>query len=263
MQVVLFNLKNNYVSNILASIAIVISVIVLIRDCAQDRRVAELGYVTNAVQFRPNLKIISKPIVSIQFRSEIPVNELLSRQSTDTINSPTTINVTAEIKLINTGNAKANIFSYMWKDTVTGDEKIRQILLNKKKRTDLIQLVSNEDFYKIIDLSAGETKTIEVKQDIENIPNDTFVLHFLFLYKSETDALFDTYYWARYSLGNIIVKPEIVTIDGKSVLRPNFGNKQIQDIIVLVDDNSSTKMYSQKQSKDIIRFLSQAKNRNN
>jgi len=254
--------KRDVVIVFLSSIAIIISIITFIRDCSQDRRIAELGYITNAVQFRPNLKVIDKPIVDIQFRSEIPVSELLSHQSTDTIDTPTTINVTAKIELINTGNTKAHIFSYMWKDTVAGDEKIRQILLNKKKRTDLIQFVSNKDFYKIIDLSAGDTKIIEVNQDIENIPNDTFVLHFLFLYESETDALFDTYYWARYAFGNIIVKPEMVKVNGKSVLRANIGKKRIQDIIVLVDDNSSTKIYSQKQSKDIIRFLSQQANKN-
>jgi hypothetical protein len=244
----------------LTCLAIVVSIIVVIRGCSQDKRIADLKYITNAVQFRPYLKLAEKPVVTCKLFPEIP-RDLLSHKATDTVDIPATLSITSNIKLINTGNTIAHVFSIMWKDTIAGDVNIRNILTDKKKRANLIEIKPNENFFKTMDLSAGDTTIIKIDHDVAFIENDTFVLHFVFLYESEADALFDTYYQVRYALGNIIYKPEVVNIDGKPVLRFNFDKKQLHDFLVLVDDNTSTKTYSHQQSKDIIRFLTQYVNR--
>jgi len=252
------NLKKLTLSDILAAVAILISVVVLIRDCSQNAQINELTYRTNATQFRPNLKVCEKPnLIDFQLRSKMAVKDFFPRVTQDTIDTPATLRVTVSLKLTNIGNAVAHISSIVWVDTVSGEDQIRRMLLDKNARPDSLQAGSLNRYFTPMDLSTGDTTTIELKRDIEFIDRQAFTLHFLFLYENETGALFDTYYWARYQLGEIIYQPQVGMINGNPAVRIIYNRKQFREFLKFLDDHSSTKVYTQEQSENIIKYLSE------
>ncbi|MBI3125597.1 MAG: hypothetical protein HYZ10_14465 [Ignavibacteriales bacterium] len=238
--------------NITATLSILISVIVLMKDYYQNERITQISYLSSAAQFRPNLKIAGNLKTSI--------SALMSKgQGTDSLGAreiPAILPVSIKMKCVNVGNSIARVITTFLTNTKTGDDKLRMLLTDSKNRQNELIPVPFNNFYKTQDLSSGDTISIETAHMVTSFQHERITLHFLILYENEMGALFDTYFWAQFEVGPFILRASTTFINGKkdvvySALMPSDGVE-----LKLIDSHSSTQMYSQENAKYILDYLS-------
>ena len=127
-------------------------------------------------------------------------------------------------------------------DTVSGEPKLRHAFTGTSSQDmHFRNLVSTNEFYDKLSIAPGTEYSEEFSKVIEGINDGVFVVHFYILYSNGLSNLYDTYYWARYS-----IKPsggEVV--DGKAMI----DKKSILSSIKAIDTHTDFYMYSKKEAK--------------
>ncbi len=237
-------------------ISLIFSSIALIRGCSQDKKIEELNYTSKALEFRPCLDVIGSPeIDSFELASEkMPVSKLYESRS-DTIDIRSFLTIHAKLKVTNVGNSRARVYAFAWQDTLSGEPKIRELLLDKKAREKGIKVSPFLDYFWLREVRPGDTTSFVVSHTVRFIEKNKFTMHFLFLYENESHVLYDTYYWARYTTTPIVVKPEFVVINGQLTQHMLLDKNQLTKYLELHEHNTSSKVYSREEAEDILRFL--------
>jgi len=240
--------------------AVIISLIslsiTLIRGCSQDKKIEELNYANKAVEFRPCLEVIGNPeIISVEFASEkMPVSKFYESHS-DTIDIPSFLTMNAKLRLVNTGNSRAKVYASFWQDTLSGDPKIRDLLLDKKARAKKIRATPVLDYFWLKEVRPSDTVSFDMSDTVRFVEGNKFTIHFLLLYENESHVLYDTYYWARYIADPIVVELDPVVINGKISQTMTLDKNELEKYLKLHDHNSSSRIYSGKEAEDILKFL--------
>ena len=230
-----------------------------IRNCSQNKKIEDLDYTSKALQFRPMLDVIGNPeITSSEFTTDkITVSDLLNTQENmDSIRDiGATIKINAKLNFVNKGNAIAKISEIIWCDTLSGSDEIRKYLFNKKLREEMFKEYPDSDYYKITDVSPGDTCVFNISRSVVFVSDEKFTLHFLLLYHNEAGSFFDTYYWARYIIKPIIYKNEFAYINGKLAYRLICDRAQFKECLKIYDHHISWRAYSKDESKDISEYI--------
>jgi len=246
----------DWVSLFAVLISLIFSSIALIRGCSQDKKIEELNYTSKALEFRPCLDVIGSPeIDSFELASEkMPVSKLYESRS-DTIDIRSFLTIHAKLKVANVGNSRARVYAFAWQDTLSGEPKIRELLLDKKAREKGIKVSPFLDYFWLREVGPGDTTSFDVSHTIRFVEENKFTMHFLFLYENESHVLYDTYYWALYITNPIVVKLGPVVAIGKLTLIRALDKNQFEKYLKLHDHNSSSKIYSREEAEDILGFL--------
>jgi hypothetical protein len=252
-------IKKIKLSDWLSAAAIVLAIIVFVRDCSQNKRIEELGYISNALQFRPILQVLGSPrIYSYEIQSDrvaLP-NFSTAPESTDSIQDiNASLRIHAKLRFVNAGNAIANVYAFVWADTSSGSPMIRADLLNRTLREQRFVPSPDTDYFYIKDIRPGDTCDFQIAHDVRFFIEQKFTMHFLLLYGNEAGGLFDTYYWARFTTMPILWKAEFAIIDGKLAYRVGVDRKQLREFLTLCDQNISWKVYSKADAEDVLSFI--------
>ncbi len=237
-------------------ISLIFSSIALSRGCSQDKKIEELSYIDRALEYRPCLDVIGSPeIDSFELASEkMPVSKLYDSRS-DTIDIHSFLTIHAKLKVVNVGNSRARVYAFTWQDTLSGEPKIRELLLDKKARKKGIKVSPFLDYFWLREVRPGDTTSFVVSHTVRFVEENKFTMHFLFLYENESHILYDTYYWARYTMNPIVVKPELIVINGPLTQHMLLDKNQLAKYLELHEHNTSSEVYSRKEAEDIMRFL--------
>jgi len=240
--------------------AFLLGIVSFVRDCSQDISIEESNYMNMAMKFRPDLKVVNSPeIISFELAStdKISVSEFYDSQS-DTIDIHSSLTIKAKLNLVNVGNARAKVYAFGRMDTLSGDPKIRELLLNKKGREHSMKFAPISDYFWIKDVKPDDTTCFNLSHAIKFIEDSKFTVHFIFLYENDVGVLYDTYYWANYTSTPLVLKlPEKGLMDtkGNLIFTSKVDKSQVKEFFKLSDQNISSKIYSKKEAEDILKFL--------
>jgi len=252
-------LKKIKLSDWLSAAAIALAIIVFVRDCSQNKKIEELGYVSNALQFRPLLQVLGTPrIYSYEIQTDrVALPDFSAApESTDSIQDITaSLRIHARLLFVNAGNAIANVYAFIWADTSSGSAIIRADLLNRTLREQRFIASPDTDYFYVKDIRPGDTCDFQIAHDVRFLTEQKFTMHFLLLYSNEAGGFFDTYYWARFTAIPIVWKTEFAIIDGKLAYRVGIDRKQFREFLTLCDQNTSWRVYSKAEAEDILSFI--------
>jgi hypothetical protein len=246
------------ISNIIQAAAVVTALVLgivnLIRGCAQDDLLQNLGFQNTSLQHRPLVKVLRSPeIVDFNFRGEktFAIKDLQPKKDSAirTLVLPSELTVRFRLTLANVGTALAKIYLIASMDTTTGEDRIRQVLRSlQADKTD-------SSFFHNLELSQGDTTQYEFERTIQFFSNDKFTVHIFFLYANDFNSIYDTYYWARYRQKPVeaLVKSEILA--GQLVFRTIQSGPRRSDVLTLDTTNFSSKAYSREESIQIMEQL--------
>lgn len=248
------------ISVVIAFISMGLSFFTFLRGCSQESKIMDLS-----LRFRPILKIAAKPhISSFQLHSNpISIKQLQSdaveNDSISTaVNLPCTLSIRTKLRITNSGNSLAKLCAIIWTDTLSGSEKIRDILCKRKPGENTAFILSGSDYFDKKEILSGDTTDFEIEQTIQYEQDNSFTMHCVFLYEGENGVLYDTYYWAKYKANPIYIKPLFSEINGKPYLRLVYPKiYTMHELLVLQNENSSYKTYSKNEGNDILTFLKQ------
>ncbi len=154
----------------------------------------------------------------------------------------------------NTGNEASKIIGHILIDTVIGEDFIRKAISDKKFMKHYepreLQVYS---FYEDIDMAPGDTVKIRLRPRIEYPEQTQFVLHYLMLYYNDYRVLYDSYFWFRFNLGELIIKD--LSIYNDTIMRITVNKEQFKNLVKYQDSNMTSKMYSKKEMRRVLRNL--------
>lgn len=239
----------------LTSLAIIISVISLVYSSSQDRKIRKIQYELNAISYKPIVNVDSVEIVSFNedLDSAVFVGEL--NDSTGLINIYSNIHANVIFHLKNIGNTNATIIAALCVDTISGDDKLRELFF--KEGAKMILDSTNNDFYQFRQLQPNDVDKMQFETEIKFVKNETFAIHFLIFYENDLDILYDSYYWAKFQKRTLITRMRPINERGKdNKLQMVMDKKQSVDF---VDDNIAYKTYSKMEKKEFDRITDKYK----
>lgn len=220
--------------NIVSPITVVLFVILFNRDSETNRRLTDISYKVNATQFRPIIKFVGSPKLivrdSLQLHGTYKKKRLILDSTLYQKADSVFVDLDIYFRIANTGSAIAKLHSLVQSsDSIAGSRSLRGKLLSKAFQHDRDSLSY---------IFPGDTLTI-YKHIYAEVMDDSFTLHFFMLYENETDALYDTYYWAQYRMGILNRIKAYPNNTVRFVLIKNHDQN-----VYLVKDYLSTNLYS-------------------
>jgi hypothetical protein len=254
-------LKKIKLSDWLSTGALILAIVVFVRNCSQNKRIEDLDYNNKALEYRPLLEVVGNPqITSVGIAGE---KKFATRYLLDTtqnpdrfVDIPCSLTVETKLCIVNSGTSLAEVYAYTWEDTLSGGPQLRNRLLDKKLREHGFVLSPTTDYFSIQDIKPGDTSYFNLSHTAHFVKDNAFTMHFLVLYMNEVGSLYDTYYWARYDATPITSKLEVLAINNKPVaIRSITPRRQLLEFLKLRDHNMSWKTYSKTETEDIIDFF--------
>ncbi len=248
--------KSNKINIGLTSLAIIISVISLVYSSSQDRKIRKIQYDLNAISYKPIINVDSIEIVSFNenFDSAVFVGGL--NDSTGLINVYSNINAKVIFYLKNSGNTNARIKAALCVDTISGDDKLRELFF--KEGAEMILDSTNNDFYQFRQLQPNDVDIMEFETEIKFIKNETFAIHFLIFYENDLDILYDSYYWAKFQKRTLIT--------GMRPINEKSNDNKLQMVmdkqqsVSFIDDNIAFKTYSKIEKREFDKIADKINN---
>lgn len=201
------------------------------------------------MNFRPRLTLIETPQLS-NYRFD-PIRLRESRGYYNGVDGQFSLTYTVLVK--NVGTATARLVAQVLADTLTGKPALREMLTDSKARQAL-HFVATSDFYPLREIAPGDTAEFTFPQTLSGANDSQGTFHMLLLYENDAGALYDTYYWARYSLSPMWAK-------GYWRLGPNGYEPEIsldgdtlRNALRLVDTNESSFLYSATEAREIRQY---------
>ncbi|MCE5251109.1 hypothetical protein LLG96_12905 [bacterium] len=241
-------------------IAILISIFGYYSNVKQNAKINKMNFQIRSMEYKPNLVIQKEPLIEFFIPKILPEKTITTdNHIIEFFVEIDSLRLKLEVK--NEGNHSARLCAVIQTDSTAGYTMLRNILLDKKLRNrQLKSAILFPDFYQNIELKNNQTKIFDEKYPIIQFPKDSeFVLHFLYLYTNDIGILYDTYYWARYSIKevqsendipeNIYYKTQIIINIKDAFTDTNYF------YLDFIDDNISNRIYSQLESEDIFKYL--------
>lgn len=249
--------RSDYISIISVVVVLIFSILTRIDSCNQNSKIETLEYQNKALLFRPSLIVLGQPQID---SFKIGPLKIELKKLDSAIELVGTLNIALSIKLINNGNSLMKFFGYIFTDTTSGGDIIRDYIMSKSFGRKNVKF-DVDLYYSSKEIRANDTLYLGFSKQIEFINENQFTLHFLFLYFGENGVLYDTYYWARYSSVSPKYTWDSLYIKGRDF---KLKSKPIakKDLIKLIDQNSSWQIYDKKTSEEISEFLLRKRNEN-
>ena len=239
-------------SDFIALGAVIISIIALCKDCSQNKKIDKTNYSLSQIQNKPQIKIIKTEIIGFELHSEMnPQGTEESYLKHDTTDLGVELELNTRIYLTNIGNVSAKIFGEICSDNTSSKRFLREILKDVKHTVDTTGFI--KDYYRNIEINNGDTLKIERKFKISNPNIDKFTIHYMLLYENDLDQYFDTYYWARFKLNELVIKEEFYP--NEQLLHLKVARKDLINMIKFIDDYNYTDSYNLKEKKELDKYL--------
>lgn len=239
----------------LTAFAVVVSVVSFFYSSSQDKKISKIQYELNAINYKPIIKVDSIEITSFNEKidSAVIVGEL--NDSTGLLNVYTRIFANVTFHLKNIGNTNAKLRVALCVDTISGDDKLRDLFFKDGAKINPDSL--DNDFYLYRHLQPNDVDKMEFKTEIRFVKDETFAIHFLIFYENDLDILYDSYYWAKFHKRTLITKMR--PINEKQNNRQKMVIDKNQSLNFL-DDNIAYKTYSKKEKKEFNIIIDEIKN---
>jgi len=244
-------IKKTYISNFIAGAALIVSIIVLGKDCSQDKKIDKTNYSLAQIQFKPQIKIVKTQIIGFDFHSDFYLETDEEYLSHDTIDSKAELELNVRFHITNIGNTPAKIFGEICTDNTSSKRFIKTILKKQEHKNDTTPFIN--DYYSKIEISNGDTLEIERNFKIKQINDKMFTLHYLLLYRNDLNQYFDTYYWARFKCNELIFKEEYYP--ESQIVRFKAAKKDIIKMVEFVDDMNYSDIYSNEEKIELDKFV--------
>lgn len=224
-------------------LAIIISAISLIYSSSQDKKIRKIQYELNAINYQPIIKVDSIEITSFNEKidSAVVVGEL--NDSTGLMNVYTRIFANVTFHLKNVGNTNAKIRAALCVDTISGNDKLRELFF--KDGNKIIPDSSENDFYTYRQLQPNDIDKMAFETEIKFVKDEIFAIHFLIFYENDLDILYDTYYWAKFQKRTLLTRMTPIAERDKNNKPQMIINKNLS--LKFVDNNIAYKTYSKKE----------------
>ena len=238
--------------------AIIISIAAFTYDAFQNKRINKLQYDLNALNYKPIIKVDNILLTSFKERTDSLIFQGELNDSTGLLkmNSKIETNITFDLK--NIGNTNARIIAAFCIDTVSGDDKLRELIY--RQGMNHVLDTSNNEFYSYWQLQPNESDKLRFHKTIDFVKNETFAIHLLLLYKNDLDILYDSYYWAKFQKKDLIVDFMVDTTNGQLIWAKLVNDKK--EYVKYIDQNVAYKVYTEKESNDFEVLLDRIKKNN-
>lgn len=241
--------KINLSSLIVAIIALGLAVFSTFRSCSSEMEIQKRDYLISSIDYRPRLKLSNPKITMIDLVSDsVPVKK--NNDLSDSIgNLYAKVTLKIRIKVTNIGNNSAKIVGYVFTDTISNEQVIKDILKDSNRKN-----INSKDTLKLPhlykDLTPIDTTFIELEYCPQLILNNQFMIHLVLYYENELGQLFDTYYWIDYKAKPVIVPNPIFYSQDKAMME-KFA-KGIFKVVEFKDENSYSSIYSEEERTEFI-----------
>jgi len=240
-------------SNFIAFASLLATILIFIfgaiTQCNNENKFKEIRYIQNAVEHRPRLVPISIPEIREIFLNE--GREKMQNNKVKRIES--SIDISLILKFINKGNDTARIKGYIQGDTLSGEAEIRKIILDEDFNRISIPSLVEKGFYREFDIIPGEIWEKKINLNIKSLSDKGGTLHFLIFYENSSGALFDTYYWCRFS--SIINKIVIDSTKNSIDLNLEMSKMDKDCLIEFWGDNSTSRLYNSEEKESIYNYF--------
>ena len=226
-------------SNIIAFVALIISMLVFWNDCSNEKKLKDLQFGLDAVNYKPFITISNFRLTDIE------------EPNMDFDKMSSNLNVNIHFDIENKGNNLASIIFVTCQDTISGTDIARRrfysSLKDKKIRT---KKINRNNYYDRLNILPGEKRTESFNHTIHAFKDNTFTIHVLVLYENEIGNLYDSYAWFR--LRKTDSKWDMLKSDS---LKIAFVQK-IKDVeITKIDSNFDFRVYSREGRDNVKKIL--------
>lgn len=241
--------KINLSSLIVAIIALGLAVFSTFKSCSSEKEIQKRDYLISSIDYRPRLKLSNPKITMIDLVSDsVPVKN--NNDLSDSIgNLYAKVTLKIRIKVTNIGNNSAKIVGYVFTDTISNEQVIKDFLKDSKRKN-----INSKDTLKLPylykDLTPIDTTFIELEYSPQLILNNQFMIHLMLYYENELGQLFDTYYWVDYNAKPVIVPNPIFYSQDKAMLEKFV--KGIFKVVEFKDENNYSSIYSEEERTEFI-----------
>ncbi len=236
--------------DIIAFLAIIISIITLFYTCSNDKKIEEINYRITSIEHKPHIDVAKIEIVSLENKIDSIEQSNYNNSPEDTLSLYMSSIITFKINIVNMGNTNAKLDCVCIIDTTSQDDFLKKLLTRQKLDSIENQL---EFTYPLIELKPSDTMSVSFERSIQWIKGNIFTIHILFFYENDLKQLYDTYYWARFKYNEIICKTEFNPTNKTLTLKNT--NNTTSDYVHQLDHNSYSKCYDEKEKKEILKIL--------
>jgi hypothetical protein len=157
---------------------------------------------------------------------------------------------------VNRSDVEARILLFACSDTVAGVSRLRQILRNPVARERQIAASFNDDFYEERSVMPGDSITLMFAREVTYAQDSVLTMHYLVVYQNPIGDMYDTYYWARYRMGNMPIRPLLIRqVRGRDTLQTMGASVDMTNMLEPFDTNESRFIYPRTEEKGLIRWL--------
>jgi hypothetical protein len=241
--------------------SLLVNVYTISRNYQLDHKNDELEYKNKSLQYRPILEIVGAPqIIGYHLTGKkVAIKDILipKDSSNRVVDYPADLSVTLRFNVTNVGNSMAKLYLVAHTDTLSTEDRLRDIILGNYQAT------IKSDTAKKSDFSASEIKNTDTTYYDFDIPvqyADTafFTIHLLFLYKNEADIFYDTYYWAKYIMNPLYLEPQVAMVNNKPFMRFAAQKEELNNFLKYSEKKSTYKIYSKEESEKVLKYLKNA-----
>jgi len=238
-----FNFENKIgIGEIVAFVAIIFSLINLVRGCSLQNKLDYQNYMNNAIQFRPLLTVSKNPEIIDYY---MVVDDIKKTNSGARIEGHSYISTSIELK--NVGNSKANILQIVTIDTLSYDDKLRTDLFDENQKWEKIENSEN----RFLEILPEQTEQITVSKKIDFPIDHEMNLHILIFYFNDVTGninLYDTYLWYEFEL------PATTKIKENMKIYKGSRIYVSVDKLQFISKVESSKIYNLEEAKKILRY---------
>lgn len=229
---------------------IVVSLLTFVWTIYRDSQIKKDTYKQNAEVFKPEIEIVKIDFIGKPIIDSIPQKSIIDEDGMPIIDVK--MDVIAKFYITNTSKHSCIIVGNLFTDRISGSDYMRY-QLSEEDELKKLKLIDNNDFFKITEIKANDTATIENTYRLQSIQKQEFVLHFMILYENELEQLYDTYYWAQCKLNDLIIGSYFDSINNKSIFLAQ--KEQLEKMVELVKQNSHSKSYTKKERRNLIKTI--------
>lgn len=233
-------------SDRIAYAAIILSLITFGWTIFRDFQLKKQSYRLDSELLKPELEVVDidfegKPIFDIA-----PIIDSSDKNRIPLIKTQFELHVVFYIT--NSSDNTCTLTAEIYNDSLSGIDFLRERILNKKEKR--FKYSDNNTFFRIIEIKKNDTIKIEHTYKLRSIHDNSFTIHSLIFYQNEIGQLYDTYYWAKFKINDMIVSRHFDSISKKEILL--VPKEQLDKLIELELDNNHSKSYDKKEKGKII-----------
>jgi hypothetical protein len=168
-----------------------VAIISFLSATLQTRRAQSLEYMLKSSHEAPILAPTASPRI-------VALGAELTTHNRDNEAIVTISRLSTEVTLINKSNTPAALDAWGSLDAYTRDAIIRARYLGE--HADIPLEASIEDIFQEGNRQTanGETITIPFDTDLRGLKGNSFIVHYIFIYRNPAGLIYDTYYWTQY-----------------------------------------------------------------